>query len=70
MNFILEKCSENIKKIALELKKELQFGEGKAEVVLSVEERTTPGFSLDVQDGKATLSYGSLTALWRGLLTV
>lgn len=70
MNFILDNCSEEIKKIALELKQELQLNEGKAEVVLSVQKRSEAGFVLDVKDSTAMLCYGSIPALCRGLLTL
>ena len=70
MNLILEKCSEKVKNIALELKQELQIDGGSGDVVLSVKERPEPGFSLDVEDGAAELAFGSVPALCRGLLTL
>ena len=70
MNLILEKCSEKVKNIALELKQELQIDGGSGDVVLSVKERPEPGFSLDVEDGAAKLAFGSVPALCRGLLTL
>ena len=70
MNIILNNCSETIQNIALELKQELQLGEGHESVVLSVTERPESGFALDVQGGTAQLEFGSLPALCRGLLTL
>ncbi|MBE5889166.1 MAG: beta-N-acetylhexosaminidase [Lachnospiraceae bacterium] len=70
MNLILEKCSEKVKNIALELKQELQIDGGRGDVALSVRERPEPGFSLDVEDGAAELAFGSVPALCRGLLTL
>ena len=70
MKLLLENCSEKIQNIAVELKQELQIHEGDEAVVLWTEEREAAGFSLDVKDGKAKLSYGSLAALCRGLLTL
>lgn len=70
MNLILEKCSEKVKNIALELKQELQIDGGSGDVVLSVKERPEPGFSLDVEDGAAELAFGNVPALCRGLLTL
>ena len=70
MKLHLENCSETIQNIALELKQELLIDEGSETVVLSVQEREAAGFALDVKDGAAKLSYGSLPALCRGLLTL
>ena len=70
MNLILEKCSENLKTIALELKQELQLDGGNGNVVLLAKERLEPGFWLDMKDGTAELRYGSIPALCRGLLTI
>ncbi len=70
MKIILENCSEKIQNIALELKQELQINEGTEKVVLLTQEREAPGFALHVKDGTAKLSYGSIPALCRGLLTL
>lgn len=70
MDIILEKCSEKIQSIAVELKRELQINERNESVILSVQERPEPGFVLDVKNGIAELAYGSYPALCRGLLTL
>lgn len=70
MNIILEKCSETLMNIALELKQELQINGGNGSVVLSVQERPESGFLLDIKDGIAELEFGSVPALCRGLLTL
>ena len=70
MNLILDKCSEKIQNIVLELKQELQLDGGHEDVVLLVKETPEPGFVLDVTDKVAELSYGSGAALCRGLLTL
>ena len=70
MKINFENCSERIQILASELKQELQIHVGAEAVVLSVEEREEPGFALDIKDKAAKLSYGSLPALCRGLLTL
>jgi len=70
MNIILENCSQNIQNIALELKQELQLDEGNKKVVLFAKESAMQGFILDVKNQTAELTYGSVPALCRGLLTL